>query len=123
MYDVWIGCNRPEWKHKYGFVVVEDGDIIPTAAWEGVREGIDDMRYLRTLEAAAGNAVDADASAVRAAGKAGLALVDRIRAAIDTNHGLEEKTYGRQWQAFGDMAGDREKLIGAILAIQRAERV
>jgi hypothetical protein len=26
--------------------------VIPTLAWEGLREGIDDVRYLSTLEAA-----------------------------------------------------------------------
>ena len=111
---------RPEWKHGYGFAVVEDGEIIPNIAWEGVREGIDDLRYFRTLETAAGEAMASDAPAAQAAGKAGLALIDQIRAAIDAGLGLEEKKYGRDWQAFGDMAGDREKVIEAILAIRSA---
>ena len=111
---------RPEWKHRYGFAVVEDGEIIPTAAWEGVREGIDDMRYLRTLEIAASKATESGVPAAQAAGKAGLALLDGMRAAVDVSYGLEEKTYGRDWQAFGDMTGDRDQVIEAIVAIQMA---
>jgi len=113
---------RPEWKHRYGFAVVEDGNIIPTSAWEGVREGIDDMRYLRTLEAEAHASAEANLPAVRAAGKAGVDLLNRIRSGIDPSYGLEEKKYGRDWQAFGDMAGDRDQVIDAILAIRKAQR-
>jgi hypothetical protein len=110
---------RPEWKHRYGFVLAEDGKIIPTVAWEGVREGIDDMRYLRTLEKAVHDAAESDAPAIRKAGKAGEELLDRIRARTDPSLGLNDKKHGRAWQAFGDLAEDRNQVIDAILAIQK----
>lgn len=109
---------RPEWKHRYGFVIAEDGNIIPTVAWEGVREGIDDMRYLRTLEKAVHEAAESGSPATRETGRAGQDLLSRIRSKTDPIHGLRDKEYGRNWQAFGDLAGDRDRIIDAILAIE-----
>jgi len=75
----------------------------------------------RTLEALAHSAAEASSPGVRAAGKVGLELLRRIRSGIDPSHGLEEKKYGRDWQAFGNMAEDREQVIEAIVAIHNAE--
>jgi hypothetical protein len=35
----------------FGYAFYVDGEVMPTRLWEGYREGIDDMRYLSTLEA------------------------------------------------------------------------
>ncbi len=34
----------------FGYAFPVDGKIVPTRLWEGYREGVDDMRYLSTLE-------------------------------------------------------------------------
>ena len=36
--------------HDYGFAFPVDGEIVSTRLWEAYREGVDDMRYIVTLE-------------------------------------------------------------------------
>jgi len=44
-----VGKNWLEWTNRYSFVYPTDEELIPTIGWEGVREGTDDYRYLKTL--------------------------------------------------------------------------
>jgi len=115
---------RPEYKYTHGYVLFEDGRIIPTAAWEAVREGIDDYRYMLTLKKMAEAAIwDADPwtehyyAGYRAA-MAGFTLLDKIHAATDLSIVGNDKKYGRDWKAMGDMDADRSRIIEAILDIQ-----
>jgi hypothetical protein len=44
--------NWLEWTNQWSFVYPTGEELIPTIGWEGVREGIDDYRYLKTLSIA-----------------------------------------------------------------------
>ncbi|HJN18614.1 MAG TPA: sugar-binding protein, partial [Armatimonadota bacterium] len=114
----------PEWKHRYGHVIFEDDEIIPTVTWEGVREGIDDYRYMLTLRKLAENAVDGDSASGRAAGRAGLDLLDDITDEIDFTPALNDYSgseYLLDWRLMGDMHAARARIIEAILDILEDE--
>jgi len=82
------------------------GGVIPTVAWEGVREGIDDWRYLHTLE-------ETIREARRLSGAATLAeraasFLKELRASVQPNFTRREERYialqrsmfqARRWQA------------------------
>jgi len=56
---------------SFGFVYPTQTDVIDTLAWEGFREGIDDIRYATKLKQLATDAIDSgDAARVAAANKA-----------------------------------------------------
>ena len=60
-----------------------DGTPIPTVQWELSREGIDDARYLGTIERLAGRARALDTPAAHAAAGAAEQLLTSIRQAVD----------------------------------------
>jgi len=108
----------PEWKIRYGHVYFEKGEIIPAVTWEGVREGIDDYRYMLTLKKLAEAAANDDNPTVRSAGQAGLKLLSEI---TDPTPDLSfDKKYGRAWRQMGDMDGERARVVQAILNIQKS---
>ena len=74
-----VAFSPTEHKLMFSYVWDEDDEIIPTARWEAIREGIDDYRYLRTLDQFATAAATAAEEALRETGKAGLQLLDQIR--------------------------------------------
>ena len=65
---------------------------IPTIEWEGLREGIDDFRYIRTLELEISDARDGDSAAAKAlAGEAEALLAEIREAAIDDLQVYEDR--------------------------------
>jgi len=106
----------PEWKHQYGHVYFEKGEIIPQVTWEAVREGIDDYRYMLTLKKLAESVLVSTSARVRAAGKAGLKLLEEI--SDRTPILVDDKKWGRAWQALGDQDAERNRVIEAILKIR-----
>ena len=108
-------CFPSDWRHMYGHVCFEGGEVVPSVTWESVREGIDDYRYMLTLKKAAEAAGSSRSSAARAAGGAGLKLLDEI--ADRTLIIADDVKYGRAWSQLGDMDQDRADVIHAILKI------
>ena len=109
-----------EWKHRYGHVYFENGEVIPTVTWEGVREGIDDFRYMLTLKKAARQALASKAPATRAAGQAGMTLLKEIRDRTDLTPALNDRSgskYLREWKYVGDLDAERGRVIEAIVRI------
>ena len=75
----WRGNPFNEMDHFYSggrFVLPGPEGPLPTLAYEGAREGIDDMRYIYTLQRAIGRTRNADAA------KAAAALLVEIRAQV-----------------------------------------
>jgi len=110
----------PEWKHRYGHVYFEQGEVIPTVTWEGVREGIDDFRYMLTLRKAAQQALVSEDPATRAAGEAGVKLLGEIRDRTGLTPALNDRSgskYLRDSQYVGDLDAERERAIGAVIKI------
>jgi hypothetical protein len=62
-----------------GFVMPGPDGLIATIRWDGAREGIDDMRYLRTLANLAQTAMQADSAAARQAGRQALDELERLK--------------------------------------------
>jgi hypothetical protein len=106
-------------KLMFSYVWEEDGEIIPTARWEAIREGIDDYRYLRTLKQFADAAVTADNQELRAAGRAGLQLLDRIR---DEAPGVvtAAKVAEKDKPSLATIGDERRRVAEAIVRIQKA---
>jgi hypothetical protein len=111
----------PEWKQVYGHVVFEDDEVIPSVTWEGVREGIDDYRYMLTLKKHADRAMDSDKERVRQAARKGLELLKEISDAVP--YLSEDKKYGRAWQQMGDMDGERARVVSAILELRNLDPI
>ena len=87
--------------------------------WEAIREGIDDYRYLRTLEQYATAAAEADNSKERAAGEAGLQLLGEIRegvAPVVTKAAVAD----HDKPSLLHVDDERRRVAQAILAILRA---
>ncbi|MAE65851.1 MAG: hypothetical protein CMJ18_16395 [Phycisphaeraceae bacterium] len=105
-----------DWRHRYGHVVFEKDEIVPTVTWEAVREGIDDYRYMLTLKKEAEAALEGDDETAHKAARAGLRLLDEI--AERTPVLSDDKKYGRAWRELGDMDADRTAVINAIMAIR-----
>lgn len=108
----------PESKLNYGHVYYEDDQIIPAVTWEAVREGIDDYRYMLTLEKTAMAALKSDNT--HSTGQAALKLLDEI--ADRTPLLNDDVKYGRAWKQLGDMDAERDRVIKAILAILKATK-
>lgn len=89
----------PEWKHQYGHVYFENGEIVPSVTWEAVREGIDDYRYMLTLKKLAETSESSK-------------VLDEI--AERTPIIADDKKFGRAWQELGDMDAERSRVIAAI---------
>jgi hypothetical protein len=106
----------PEWKQIYGHVYYEDSRIIPSVTWEGVREGIDDYRYMLTLKKFADKAITAGDTETQKAGKDGLKLLKDITDPVP--YLSDDKKYGRQWRQMGDMNSERKQIIASILKIR-----
>ena len=90
---------------------------LPTLRWEGVREGIDDLRYLYTLEqaleAARGNPGKADAVA------RGEALLAELRAELN-RYGPEARGIMAYFEP-EDYARYRRRIAQAIIALMQAD--
>jgi hypothetical protein len=111
----------PELKHIFGHVYFEKDQVIPVVTWEGVREGIDDYRYMLTLKKAAQAAIAGSAPAARAAGRAGLKLLQDIADRTDLT--ARKNDYGGSKyltdpKYMGDMDAERTRVIEAILNIR-----
>lgn len=104
----------------HGHIYCENNQIIPLVTWEAVREGIDDYRYMLTLKEVAESALASADEDWRAAGEAGLAVLEEITDGINPEYALDDKKYGRQWQVFEDMDGYRAQIIEAILTIEKS---
>jgi hypothetical protein len=89
-----------------------EGIPIPTQRWEAVREGIDDGRYLYTLEARIAAAEKAGSAAAAVA--AGKALLAEIRAAVPvrSTYDQEGPWTGPEYTTF------RRRLADGILALR-----
>ena len=107
-----------EHKLMFSYVWEEDGEIIPTARWEAIREGIDDYRYLRTLKQFADAAVTANDAELRDAGRAGLQLLDKIR---DQAPGVvtQAKVAEKDKPSLAQIGAERRRVAKAIVRIQK----
>jgi len=105
--------------HLFSYVWYEDDEIIPTALWEAVREGIDDHRYLRTLEQFAAAAATADNEDLHAAGKAGLQLLGEIREGVAPMV-TKAAVADHDKPSLLHVDDERRRVAQAILAILRA---
>ena len=105
--------------HLFSYVWYEDDEIIPTAVWEAVREGIDDHRYLRTLEQFAAAAATADNEDLHAAGKAGLQLLGEIREGVAPMV-TKAAVADHDKPSLLHVDDERRRVAQAILAILRA---
>jgi len=103
----------------FSYVWYEDDEIIPTARWEAVREGIDDYRYLRTLERFAVAAAAAGDEELRAAGNAGLELLDEIRDNVALVVSCAEVA-DEDKPSLADIDTERRRVAEAILRILKA---
>ena len=109
-----------------------EDEIIPTAKWEAIREGIDDHRYLRTLERMAQAAATAPQDDLRAAGQAGSDLLAEIRGAVPPVVGggfvADSATASAGKSAFSpqvtpslaEIHTERGRVVEAIMAILEA---
>jgi len=114
-----ISFSPTEHKLMFSYVRIEDDEIIPTVKWEAIREGVDDYRYLRTLEQFAAGAASADDGALRAAGEAGLRLLDEIResaAPVVTKAAVAD----HDKPSLLGVDNERRRVAEAILAILKA---
>jgi hypothetical protein len=92
-----------------------DNELIPTTDWEGLREGVDDLRYIATLRQAADQAAGKPETR-KAAARARAVLADILQAGkppFDHTSFAEELT-NDQFQ------GLRRKLVDAILELRTA---
>ena len=101
-----------------------DGELIPTTDWEGLREGVDDMRYIATLKHYAALAArpaqkgDSPQGTVpeAAAARARQVLAD----VLDEENEEQSQTGFRSDLSDDDFHGLRRKLVDAILDLRRA---
>ena len=113
---------RPEWRHRYGHVYFEGDEILPVVTWEGVREGIDDYRYMLTLKKLATAAVAGDDAGAVAAGRAGSSLIDAIVGRTDLTPAQNDHSgskYLLDPVCVGDMDAERARIVEAILKLRR----
>lgn len=88
-----------------------DGELVPTTDWEGIREGVDDLRYIATLEHLAQRADHSET------GKAAAERARRVLASVlENGEGLSQTAFGE------DMSTDdyhhlRRRLVDAILEL------
>ena len=114
-----VAFSPTEHKLMFSYVWEEDGEIIPTARWEAIREGIDDYRYLRTLKQFADAAVTADEEALRNAGRAGLQLLAKICDAAPAVVS-EAKVAEQDKPSLARIGSERQDVAEAIVRIQQA---
>ena len=114
-----VDFSPTEHKLMFSYVWEEDGEIIPTARWEAIREGIDDYRYLRTLKQFADAAVTAGDEALRNAGRAGLQLLAKI---CDEAPAVvsEAKVAEKDKPSLAKIGTERRRVAEAIVRIQKA---
>jgi len=75
----WDAYN-PDYQSPFNFVFCVPEGPIPSIGWEGVREGVDDYRYIVTLE---NHIAKAEAAGKGAAAATGKQLLAELRAKID----------------------------------------
>lgn len=114
-----VAFSPTEHKLMFSYVWEEDGEIIPTARWEAIREGIDDYRYLRTLKQFSAAAATADQETLRNAGRAGLQLLDKI---CDEAPAVvsEAKVAEQDKPSLANIGAERRRVAAAIVRIQKA---
>ena len=98
---IWNDYDHPRWRdHVFAYPTV-DG-VIDTLAWEGFREGVDDVRYITTLEKSLANVKSA-----QLASKHGLILeVDKF---LDELRGYKGD----------DLDGVRRRIVSYITELQK----
>ena len=84
-----------------------------------MREGVDDYRYLRTLEQFASAAAAADNAKLRAAGEAGLQLLRETRADVALVVS-SAKVADEDMPSLAAMGAERRRVAQAILRIMQA---
>jgi len=109
----------------FSYVWQEEDEIIPTVKWEAIREGIDDHRYLRTLQHLALAAATASDDGLRAAGKAGLDLLDEIREnvarVVEGGKVADDVApFAEVTPSLAETHAERKRVVEAILAILEA---
>ena len=92
-----------------------NGELIPTTDWEGLREGVDDMRYIATLKHYA--ALVAKTPRGKAAAARALKTLNEVLAPDDPN--LSQYTF-RSGLSDDEFHALRRKLVGAILDLMKA---
>ena len=97
-------------------VYIMDGKIVSTLQWEGIREGLDDLRYLCKLEACIAGAPGTPAAAE------GKALLAELRKATVVDLNEYKKHFGKEtavsWRSFWAPEKPEEyrtRVIAAIL--------
>jgi hypothetical protein len=108
--DPWndLDGNARDWCVAYPG---EDGELVPTIDWEGLREGVDDMRYIATLKHYA--ALPAATPEGKVAADAAMNTLEEVLAGAPT---------ATQYDFRSDLSdeafhGLRRRLVDAILAL------
>jgi hypothetical protein len=91
-----------------------NGELIPTTDWEGLREGVDDMRYLATLKHYA--ALAAKTRAGKAVAARALKTLNEVLAPDDPE--LSQYTFGSALTD-DEFHALRRKLVDAILELRQ----
>jgi len=73
-------CDPNNWLTSFAWSVVDTApeEVLPSVVWENVREGVDDARYVRTLEAAIARARKSDSPQVLTAAERAQKSLDWI---------------------------------------------
>lgn len=91
----WKGADA--W--QYGYVIAGPEGPIPTVGWEGRREGVDDYRYLHTLEVLVEQARRGGSRQQRATANRAGGFLDSLRASVEADPWAE-----RQWRNMNEYA-------------------
>ena len=116
--DAWNDFDSTENDHNA--VYIEDGRILSTLQWEGIREGLDDFRYIAKLEQCIADAPETPAA------REGKALLAEIRQATVVDLNEYRKRFGLPidihqyciWKP-GKMDEYRNRIIAAILKFRK----
>ena len=116
--DAWNDCDGNA--HDHNAVYIMDGKVVSTLQWEGIREGLDDLRYLYKLEECIAAAPGSPAAAE------GKALLAELRKAtvVDLNEykkrfGKETDIHQHSFWAPEQFEAYRDRVIAAILKFRR----
>ena len=119
--DAWNDCDGRA--HDHNAVYVMDGKIVSTVQWESIREGLDDLRYLRKLEECIAGAPESPAAAEARKFLAEL----RKETVVDLE--VYKKRFGRHidvhqycvW-APEKMEAYRDRIIGLIMKFEKVKK-
>lgn len=109
----WNDVDHPVYRDHNLTYPTADG-VIPTLAWEGVREAVDDVRYVTTLQSSIDASADKDSATVQAAVAYLQALRDRLKS-------LQGRTGKYNRDATIDLDQTRSTIISYIDALAAGE--